>query len=147
VKWPSKRREESCALQERVQSQPVMYTTKTFVRSRSQRLGNSWANRYTWVSWNLRYGGGPRLVVRTRGIEVSAPQGMLLERRSFFFSAEAATMWRDRIGWAGTPLGRRDCIRLQFGDPVELALTPELGVEEAWQALISAGVRPTGGCD
>ena len=147
MKWPSKRREESRALQEWVQSQPVMYTTKTFVRSRSERLGNNWANRYTWVSWNNRHSDVPRLVVRTRGIEVSAPQGMLLERRSFFFSAEAATMWRDRIGWAGTPLGRRDCIRLRFDDPIELALTPDSGVEEAWQALVNAGVRPVTGRD
>jgi hypothetical protein len=68
------------------------------------------------VNWNHHYGGGPRLVVRTRGIEVSAPQGMMLERRSFFFSAETATMWRDRVGWAGTALGRKECIRLQFGE-------------------------------
>ena len=56
-------------------------------------------------------------------------------------------MWHDRIGWAGTPLGRKDCIRLRFDGPIELALTPDSGVEEAWQALVNAGVRPLTGRD
>lgn len=134
VKWLYQGRSETRSLREWVRGQPVTYTTKVFVRSRR--------SKNTWVSWNHFYGGGPRLVVRTRGIEVSAPHGMMLERRSFLFSAETATMWRDRVGWAGTRLGRKDCIRLQFGDAVELALTPDSGVEEAWEALIQAGVRP-----
>jgi hypothetical protein len=53
----------------------------------------------------------------------------------------------DRVGWAGTPFDRKDCIRVtgedQIGRRVELALTPEDGLQNAWDALVKSGVRTT----
>jgi hypothetical protein len=119
-----------------VQGQPVTYGVRAFVRER--RVG-------AWVDWSNRLGGGPQLLVRTRGIEVSAPQGMVLESRAVFLTAEKASMTVDRVGWAGTPLGKRDCIRLKGHDEgcgVDLAISPETGIDPAWQALVDAGVHP-----
>jgi hypothetical protein len=120
-----------------VQSQPVTFTTRALVRER--RLGG-------WVDWSNSLGGGPTMTIRARGIEVSAPQGMVLESRSVFISAEKATMSIDSVGWAGTPVGRRKCVRLLGHDPgcaVDLAISPDADFDEAWQALIDAGVQPT----
>lgn len=50
---------------------PVLYSSSVFVRTR--RPGRS------WVSWNHRLGGGPKLVVRTNSFEASAPREMLVE--------------------------------------------------------------------
>jgi hypothetical protein len=117
--------------------QPVTYSTKVFVRSRK--------SRNTWVSWNHRLGGGPELIVRGQAIQVLAPQGMVLESRNISFSALNTTMWRDQVGWAGTPFDRKECIRLRKNGAeweIELALTPESGIEATWQALTEAGVHP-----
>jgi hypothetical protein len=118
-----------------VQNQPITYSTNAFVRERRLRA---------WVNWSSRLGGGPQMIVRTRGIEVSAPRGMVLESRALFLNAEKASMWVDRVGWAGTPFGRKDCIRLcghDEGSRVDLALTPDTGIAETWQALLTAGAQ------
>jgi hypothetical protein len=117
-----------------VQGQPVTYAVRALVRER--RLG-------AWVDWSYRLGGGPQLLVRTRGIEISASQGMVLESRAVFLTAEKASMTVDLVGWAGTPLGKRECIRLRGheGCGVDLAISPDMGIDQAWQALIDAGVH------
>jgi hypothetical protein len=120
-----------------VQSQPVTYSTRAFVRER--RFG-------AWTNWSHTYKGGPQLIVRTRGIEVSAAQGMVLESRAIFVTAEKASMSIDRVGFGGTGIGRRECIRLLGQDDgcgVDLAISPETGIESAWEALVQAGVRPS----
>jgi hypothetical protein len=95
---------------------PTIYEAHTFVRAR--RRGNS------WVSWNHRLGGGPVLTVRNRSLEVSAPQGMSLESRDIVIKSGEATMWFDKVGWAGTPFARKECIHVagrdQRGRRVEL---------------------------
>jgi hypothetical protein len=120
-----------------VRRQAVIYSTKAFVRVRKPL--NS------WVNWNHRLGGGPVLTVRTQGLEVSAPQGMMLESRDIVMSAENASMQLDKIGWAGTPIGLRECIHISGRDDngsVELAISAESDLESAWQALLDAGVQP-----
>jgi len=118
---------------------PALFTGRTFVRSRRPR--NS------WVSWNYNPRRGPVLVVRAGSFEVSAPQGMLLESRHFVIQSDDAVMWHDRIGWAGTPVNRKGCIHVagcdQKGRRIELALTPEDGPGNAWQALLDSGVKPS----
>lgn len=74
---------------------------------------------------------------------------MVLESRDVCFRADTAEMWKDNMGLLGGPLRRRDCIRLRGRDEttlVEFALTPESGIEAAWQALTEAGVLPREGC-
>jgi hypothetical protein len=55
-------------------------------------------------------------------------------------------MWLDRIGWAGTPFDRKLCIHIDGLDQkhrrLELALTPETELQEAWDALVTCGVHP-----
>ena len=115
---------------------PVTYSNVAFVRTR--RPFNS------WVSWNYKPPRRPKLSVRAGSFEVSASQGMLLEPRYFVIQASGATMWRDRVGWAGTPVNRKDCIRVAAHDKrgrrIEFALTPQDGLENAWQALVDSGV-------
>jgi hypothetical protein len=96
----------------------------------------------TWVNWNDRLGGGPVLNVRSGTVEIVAPQGMLLESRQFEFPGHQATIRRQRIGWAGIPIGKRDSIRLTLDDGMEFALTPESTFAEAWEALLAAGAGP-----
>ena len=118
--------------------QSAIYRGSTFVRAR--RPLNS------WVSWNNRFGGGPVLVVRATGLEVSAPQGMMLASRDIVIQSEGATMCLDKVGWAGTPFDRKDCIHVagrdQRGRRIELALSPRDGLQEAWRALLDSGVTP-----
>lgn len=117
-----------------------IYAGRAFVRTRRR-----WQS---WVDWNSRLGGGPTLVVRAGSFEVSAPQGMKLESRHLVLRSRSATMWLDEIGWAGTRLGRKECIHVAAeheGRSVELALSPRDGLDDAWQALLASGVAPTEG--
>jgi len=116
---------------------PVLYSSSVFVRTK--RPWNS------WVSWNHRLGGGPKLIVRTNSFEVSAPRGMLLESRDVTVQSSEAMMWIDKIGWAGTTFDRRECIHLAARDQrrrIDLALSPRDGLDQAWQALLTSGVTP-----
>jgi hypothetical protein len=68
---------------------------------------------------------------------------MVLDSRDICLRADTARMWRDEVGWAGTGLGRRECIRLVGRDEtgeVELALSPLSGFGEVWAALGQAGI-------
>ena len=115
----------------------VVYTTRAFVRIK---------RRFTsWQNWNNRLGGGPTVQVTISAVRVWAPQGMMLDSRDVQIDTHHATMSVDRLGWAGTPLGRRECIRLCGGTrrgPIEIAITPDLGIEQTWRAFERAGVRP-----
>jgi hypothetical protein len=118
-------------------NQPVIYSSKAFVRRR--KMGHN------WVTWSDKLGGGPTLLVRTESLEVLAPRGTMLESRHIVMAAKDTTMRLDSVGWAGTPFGRKKCIRLSGRDgrfKVVLAVTPESGIHDAWEALRRAGVRP-----
>src|SRR5215469_1656202 len=119
-----------------VQNQAVIYECAVLVRQCLHPGGN-------WFDWSRSRGGGPRLLVRAGAIEVRAPQGMMLDSRDICLRAGTARMWRDEVGWAGTALGRRECIRLVGRDEtaeVELALSPLSDFEEVWAALRLAGI-------
>jgi hypothetical protein len=61
----------------------------------------------------------------------------MLEGRNIALSSDLSTIQRDAIGWAGTPFGRQECIRISGSDgtgrKVEVAVTPESGLEAAWR--------------
>ena len=119
-----------------VQNQTVIYDCAVLVRQCMHPGGN-------WVDWSQRLGGGPRLLVRAGAIEVRAPQGMILDSRDICLRADTTRVWRDEVGWAGSALGRRECIHLVGRDEtaeVELALSPLSNVGEVWAALRRAGV-------
>jgi hypothetical protein len=119
-----------------VQSQAVIYECAVLVRQCMHPGRN-------WVDWSRSLGGGPRLLIRSGAVEVRAPQGMMLHSRDICLRADTARMWRDEVGWAGTSLGRRQCIRLVGRDEtaeVELALSPLSNFDEVWAALRLAGI-------
>ena len=122
------------ALAQWVQGQPESFSTRTFVREHFP---------WRWTSWSNRYSGGPVLTIRGSGIQVLAGQGMVLESRNLYFDAAHTKMWTDNVGWGGTPIGRKACIRLLSGEGrlrIDVALTPEVGIEAVWVALQEAGV-------
>ena len=84
------------------------------------------------------------MLVRRGSFEVSAPRGTRFESRHLVVRSETATMWLDRLGWAGTRFGRKDCVHLRVEGKkrFELSLTPRDGLERAWQALRDSGVKP-----
>jgi hypothetical protein len=109
-----------------VQNQTVIYDCAVLVRQCMHPGGN-------WVDWSRSLGGGPRLLIRAGAIEVRAPQGMMLDSRDICLRADTTRMWRDEAGWAGSALGRRECIHLVGRDEtaeVELALSPLSNFEE-----------------
>lgn len=85
------------------------------------------------------------LLVKTHSFQIVAPQGMLLESRDLTFESSTATMRLGRVGWAGTPIDRKNCIHLTAHDDrgrrTELALTPKSGLQAAWEALLGSGVQ------
>jgi hypothetical protein len=119
-----------------VPDEPALLTSRSFVRTRR------WHN--SWVNWHPRLGGGPVMTIRRGSVELRAPQGMMLESRNVVLSSEAATIKRDAIGWAGTPFGRRQCIRITAAK-IEVAVTPEAGLDASWLALTDAGFREPSG--
>jgi hypothetical protein len=132
-------------LEDWVRSQPVTYATRAKVRIRAPLGG--------WVDYKNGLG-GVEFVVRTRGIEVSLVGGVARVHGSLgverFLFAPESTMWLDSIGLYGTPVFRRKCIRLSGHDRngrVELAISPIGDIDEAWQALLEAGVQADSGHD
>lgn len=119
-----------------VGDQAVIYECAVLVRQCMHPGGD-------WVDWSASLGGGPRLIVRAGAVQVRAPQGMVADSRDICLRADTARMWRDEIGWAGSALGRRECIHLAGRDEnteVELAITPLASPGEAWAALRRAGI-------
>lgn len=124
-------------LKEWVRSQPITFSAKALVRKRG--YGGGWVD--------FKSPSGVRLLIREQGIEVSPnPPIDRIISTAEFLRADGITMWLDRIGWAGSFIAKRDCIRVDGTDlngKVELAVSP-LGVpiEDAWNALIRAGATP-----
>ena len=113
-------------IKDAVKKQPVSYSVKAFVRTRRPHQ--------SWVSWNRKLGGGPDFIVRSNGLEVQAPQGMLFASRDICVPGEGSTIWFDKVSWAGTPLNRKDCIHVQAVDDrgrVEVAVTPLSDIQAA----------------
>ena len=81
------------------------------------------------------------------GIEATIGAGDGLFSGNVIRSSDA-TMWRDRAGWGGSSLARRDCIRLQGFNghsTTEFLVTPRgASIEDVWQALLTVGVKPGG---
>jgi hypothetical protein len=117
-----------------VRSQPVSYSTRALIRMRGDTgIG--------WVGLKNPFGGA-QMVVRTSGIELSLVGGI---GGGWFLPAEGSTMFVDHIGWGGTTIAERECIRLSGHDAsglVEAAISPRRPIGEAWQALLRAGVQP-----
>ena len=117
-----------------VRNQPVSYSTRALIRLRGDAgIG--------WVSMKNPFGGA-QMVVHTRGIELSLVGGI---GRGRFLPAEGSTMFVDHMGWGGTTIAERECIRLSGHDAsglVEVAISPKGPIGEAWQALLLAGVQP-----
>jgi hypothetical protein len=121
-----------------VRNQPVSYSTRAQIRMRGDAgIG--------WVDLKNPFGGA-QMVVRTSGIELSlAPPVGRYMSTGWFLPAEGSTMFVDHIGWGGTPIAKRECIRLSGHDAnglVEAAISPSGPIGEAWQALLLAGVQP-----
>jgi len=117
-----------------VRNQPVSYSTRALIWMRGDAgIG--------WVTMKNPFGGA-QMVVRTRGIELSLVGGI---GGAWFLPAEGSTMFVDHMGWGGTTMAERECIRLSGHDAsglVEAAISPRGPIGEAWQALLLAGVQP-----
>ena len=125
-------------LKDWVRSQPVTFSNRAFVRKRAN-------GGVGWVDFKSPT--GVRFLIRDQGIEVSlAPPIDRIVSSAEFFRADSITMWIDRIGWAGSPIAKRDCIRLDGNDlngKIELAVSPrDVPIEDAWNALLHAGATP-----
>jgi hypothetical protein len=136
--WRRQRQEAS--LKEWITDQPVLFTTRALVRIRA-----SGAEGFGWRT--VRSRGRARLVVHGGGIEVTIGRGDgFISGNSM--RASDATMWRDRIGWGGSFIRKRDCVRLHgFNGRTtsDWAVTPrETSLDEVWQALLAVGVTPAG---
>jgi hypothetical protein len=116
--------------------QTLILSTHALVRTRKVAA--------TWVNWSHTLGGGPQVNVWSRGLEVIAPQGMMLEPRHVLVASRGATMHIDEIGWAGMPVRKRRCIsvlaRDRRGFPYRIAITPQGDIDATWRALIAAGM-------
>jgi hypothetical protein len=135
------RRSRSRPWSEWVRNQPVSFTTRAVVRVRYEGSG----------TWSRLHGlDGAQLVVRTQALEVSlvGARGWFLGGIAWFLVAEDTTMQLDHVGWAGTPIGNRECILLSGRDAhgdILIAVAPAAPMPETWQALLQAGVRPVDG--
>jgi hypothetical protein len=132
------RENRNAPLKQWVRSQPITFSGRALVRKRANG-GVGWVD--------LKSLSGVRLLVREQGIEVSlAPPMDRIMSTAEYLRADEATMWRDSIGWSGSPIARRDCIRLDGTDvngKIELAISPvDVSMDDAWNALVRAGVIP-----
>jgi hypothetical protein len=58
---------------------------------------------------------------------------------------KTSRMHRAKLGWAGTALGARPVILITGQNPggrIQVAIAPGTHLEEAWEALVLAGVTP-----
>lgn len=133
-----RRRRQEAPLRDWIAGQPVIFETRALVRILASGLEGS-----GWVT--LKSPAGARLVVHMGGLEASIGSANVLVSGNFMRTSDA-TMWRDRLGWQGTAVGRRECIRLHGFDGRRVrdwAVFPRgSSIEEVWQALLGAGVKP-----
>jgi len=134
-----RRRRQEAPLRDWIAGQPVVFETRALVRILASGLEGS-----GWVT--LKNPAGARLVVHMGGLEASIGSANVLVSGNFMRTSDA-TMWRDRLGWQGTALGRQECIRLHGFDghrARDWAVTPRgSSIEEVWQALLGVGVKPS----
>jgi hypothetical protein len=134
-----RRRRQETPLKELIRDQAVVLTTAALIRMRA-----SGVEGFGWVT--MKGPGGAQLVVHGGGIEatIGRADGLISGN---FMRASDATMWRDRVGWGGTFIGERDCIRLHGFDSRRIrdwAVSPQgTSIDEVWQALLAVGVTPT----
>jgi hypothetical protein len=135
-----RRQRQEASLKEWITDQPVLFATRALVRIRA-----SGADGFGWRTMKSR--GRARLVVHGGGIEVTIGRGDGFISGNLMRVSDA-TMWRDRIGWGGSFIRKRDCIRLHgFNGRTtsDWAVTPrETSLDEVWQALLVVGVTPAG---
>jgi hypothetical protein len=116
------------------------YESRAFVRTRRSPFVPG-----TWVNWNHKLGGGPTVRVEQNKLHVFAPKGMLLESRDLQILASKASIRRQVLGWAGTPIGRRNSVVVsarQGRRRVEVAFSAPAEIEDLWCALVTEGFRP-----
>jgi hypothetical protein len=134
-----RRRRQEAPLRDWIAGQPVVFETRALVRILASGLEGS-----GWVT--LKNPARARLVVHMGGLEASIGSANVLVSGNFMRTSDA-TMWRDRLGWQGTALGRQECIRLHGFDghrARDWAVTPRgSSIEEVWQALLGVGVKPS----
>jgi hypothetical protein len=135
----ARRRRQEAPLRAWIAEQPVVFETQALVRIRASGVeGSGWGT--------LKSPAGARLIVHMGGLEASIGSANVLVSGNFMRTSDA-TMWRDQVGWAGTPLGRQECIRLRGFDgrrARDWAVAPrEYSVEEVWQVLLGVGVKPS----
>jgi hypothetical protein len=135
-----RRQRQEQPLRDSITAQPVRFATSALVRIRA-----SGAVGFGWRTFKGR--GRARLVVHAGGIEATIGRGDRFISGNFMRASDA-TMWRDRMGWGGSFIGKRDCIRLQGFDgrtTADWAVTPrDTPLDEVWQALLAVGVTPAG---
>lgn len=134
-----RRRRQEAPLRDWIAEQPVVFETQALVRIRASGVeGSGWGT--------LKSPAGARLIVHMGGLEASIGSANVLASGNFMRTSDA-TMWRDRVGWAGTAIGRQECIRLHGFDgrrARDWAVTPrESSIEEVWQVLLGVGVKPS----
>ena len=121
-----------------ISGQPVLFSTTALVRIRA-----SGAEGRGWRALKSR--AGTRLVVHSGGLEATGTANGFSSGTQML--SEGTTMWRDQVGWDGSPVGKSDCIRLHGSDGVRIrdwAVTPkDASVDELWDALDEAGVTPS----
>jgi hypothetical protein len=135
-----RRQRQEASLKDWITDQPVQFSTMALVRIRA-----SGAQGFGWRT--LRSPRRTRLVVHEGGIEATIGRGDGFISGNFMRTSDA-TMWRDRVGWGGFSIGKRDCIRLHGFDgrtTTDWAVTPRgTSLDDVWQVLLTVGVTPAG---
>jgi hypothetical protein len=135
----ARRKRQEAPLRDWIAEQPVVFETRALVRIRASGLeGSGWGT--------LKSPAGARLIVHMGGLEASIGSANVLVSGNFMRTSDA-TMCRDRVGWAGTAIGRQECIRLHGFDgrrARDWAVTPRgSSIEAVWQLLLGVGVKPS----
>jgi hypothetical protein len=131
------RQHRQAPLAQMIREQPVIFSTRALIRIRtSPAQGSGWGT--------LK--GAPMLVVHGGGIETTIGRGDSLFDGNCIRSSDA-TMWQGSLGWMGSSIGSRRCVRLHgFNGSTStgLAVTPRgSSIDDLWQALLRVGVTPT----
>lgn len=124
-----------------IEDEAIVFSTAALIRIRS-------SSKLDGTGWGTLKGpAGAQLVIHVNGLQATIGRtGDGLLSGNFMRSSDA-TMWREQIGWGGTSVGERDCIRLHGFDghgTRDWAVTPRgASVDDVWKALLDAGVTPS----